>query len=161
MDAQSDIIPFIDSMLEECQDLIQNAKDDPMDAWSAVVSRDTKTGLCLDKVQRCMEKALAMVFRSKRWIKTEERFDLLGAGCSLFEAVDDLLKSVTYEGEFLELDSELEALIEDAISKCDDQGLDGYLDVDQDNEEEEEEDEEEDEVDEEDDEDDEDDDEDV
>ena len=37
-----------------------------------------------------------------------------------------------------ELDSELEALLEDAISKCDDQTLDEYLDVDCENEEEDE-----------------------
>ena len=138
MDAKADIIPFIDSMIEECQDLILNAKDEPGEAWKAVASRDAKTNLHLDKVLDSMNQAVAMVFRSKRCIKAEERFDLLKASCALFEAVDDLLKSVTYEGEFLELDTELEALVEEAISKCDDQGLDGYLDEDSEEEEDEE-----------------------
>ena len=136
MDSKTDIIPPIDSMIEECQDLILDSENQP---WKAVAERDVKTNLFLDAVLSAMNKALAMVFRSKKWIKTEERFDLLYACRCLFEAADDLLKSVTYDGDFLELDSELEAFMEDAICKCDDQHLDGYLDVDQDNEEEEEE----------------------
>ena len=139
MDSKTDIIPPIDSMIEECQDLILDSENQP---WKAVAERDVKTNLFLDAVLSAMKKAVAMVFRSKKWIKTEERFDLLYACRCLFEAADDLLKSVTYDGDFLELDSELEALMEDAICKCDDQHLDGYLDVDQDNEEEEEEDDE-------------------
>ncbi len=138
-DAKTDIIPFIDSMIEECQDLIIDAESRPGGVWEAVAARDEATKRFLDKVLDSMAKVVTMVFSSKRWIKTEERFSLLNACCSLFEATEDLLNSVTYCGEFLELDTELEALIGDAISKCDDQGLDGYLDVDCENEEEEEE----------------------
>ena len=101
--------------------------------------RYADTNLRADKVLDCMTKAVAMVFRSKRWMDTEERFDLLRACCALFEAVGDLLNSVTYDGDFLELDPELETLIEDAIITCDSQSLDEYLDIDQENEEEEEE----------------------
>ena len=74
-------------------------------------------------------------------VDSEALRSLLNACCSLFEAPKDLLNSVTYCCEFLELDNKLEALIGDAISKCDNQCLDGYLDVDCENEEEEEEDE--------------------
>ena len=148
-DAKTDIIPFIDSMIEECQDLIIDAESRPGGVWEAVAARDEATKRFLDKVLDSMAKVVTMVFSSKRWIKTEERFSLLNACCSLFEATEDLLNSVTYCGEFLEFDTELEALIGDAISKCDDQGLDGYLDVDCENEEEEEEDEDEDDFDEE------------
>ena len=139
MDTKTDIVPFIDSMIEECQDLILDAEDRPGGLWRAVADHDDKTNQYLDKVLDSMKAAVTMVFCSKCWIRTEERFHLLTACCRLFEAADDLLKSATYDGEFLELDAELEHLMEDAISKCDDQGLDGYEDVDRDNEEEEEE----------------------
>ena len=134
IDALKDIVPPIDFMIDECQDAIVDATP-PEEKWDLVESRDAKTNQILDKVVEWMGKVVKMVFRSKRWIKTEERYEIMHLCCALFEAADDLVKSATYDGDFLELDSELEALLEDAICKCDDQSLDEYLDVDCENEE--------------------------
>jgi hypothetical protein len=86
-----------------------------------------------------MKKVVEMVFKSKRSIKTEDRADIMHLCCGLFDAADDLVKSATEE--YLELDGELEHLLEEAVSKCDDQTLDEYLDEDCENEEEDEDDE--------------------
>jgi hypothetical protein len=58
----------------------------------------------------------------------------------LFNAIDDTVKSATTDNLYLEINEELEGVLEDAVSKCDDQTLDEYYDQDCENEEEEEED---------------------
>jgi hypothetical protein len=132
VDAPKEIIPQIDSLIDECQDAIVDEQEDGK--WKTVDARDSKTKQVLDKAVECMGKVVEMVFKSKRWIKTDERYEIMHLCCALFEAADDLVKSATYDGDFLELDSELEAMLEDAVCKCDDQTLDEYLDVDLENE---------------------------
>uniref|UniRef100_A0A7S0MDE9 Uncharacterized protein n=1 Tax=Cryptomonas curvata TaxID=233186 RepID=A0A7S0MDE9_9CRYP len=131
-DAPKVIIPLIDSMIDECQDAIL---DTPLEEkWEPVESRDTKTKQMLDSAVGQMGKVVEMVFKSKFWIKTEERYEIMHLCRVLFEAADDLVESATYDGDFLELDCELDDSLKDAVSKCDDQTLDDYLDVDCENE---------------------------
>lgn len=134
-DAPGEIVPLIDELIDECQDAILDGQDEK---WTADAARDEKTLAMLDKVIQRMGAVVGMVFKSKRWIKAEERFDILHLCCALFEAAEDLVKSAAAgASDFLEYDQELESLLEEAICKCDDQPMDEYLDVDYENEEEE------------------------
>ena len=137
-DTPKDMLPLIDALIDECQDALVDTEEEQ---WVPDDSRDTKTRSMVEKAAEAMVKTVSMVFKSKSWIKADERFDILHACCALFEATDDLVKSATSTG-VLELDSVLEALLEDAVSRCDDQTMDEYLDVDCENEEEDEEDDE-------------------
>ncbi len=136
VDTPKDMIPLIDTLINECQDTLVEMEEEEVQ-WAPDDVRDAKTRSVLDKATNAMHEAIQMVLRSKRWIKTDERFDILRASCALFDAADDLVKSATSTG-VLERDNDLEALLEEAVSKCDDQTLDEYLDVDCENEEEEE-----------------------
>ena len=135
-DVRDTILPGIDAMIDVCQDLIlEEAKEEegkPRQEENALQK----------KVITSMQKIVGMVFLSNKWIKTEDRFTIMHACCDLFQAVQDLVKSVTDGNEYLELDEEIETMLEEAVCKCDDQSLDEYGDVDCENEEEEEEDEE-------------------
>ena len=142
MDAETDMAPLIDEMICECQDAILEATpEEPLELWTRNAERDKKTDTLLDQAIATMNKVVGMVFRDKKWIKTEERYDLLHASCALFQASEDLVKSATGDGEHIFLEERLEYMFDDAIGKCDDQTLDEYLDVDRDNEEEDEDDE--------------------
>ena len=135
MDARDGIPPLIDEMIDECQDTILITPDDT--PWLLDTERDAKTLTLLDAAVERMNKVISTVFKSKRWIKSEERTDFLNACCALFELAEHLVHITT--GEHIELDERLEFMLEEAVSKCDDQTLDEYGDVDCENEEEEEE----------------------
>ena len=135
-DVRDTILPGIDSMINDCQDLIMEGVVEE-EKWEP---RETGQS----KVITSLQKIVGMVFLSNTWIKTEDRFTIMHACCDLFQAVQDLVESVTDGNQYLELDEEIEVMLEEAVCKCDDQSLDEYLDVDCDNEEEEEDDEEDD-----------------
>ena len=137
-DSKEEITPLIDALINECQDEILDAPSD--EKWERDDARDAKTKKLLDETIERMKKVVEMVFKSKHSIKTEDRADIMHLCCGLFDAADDLVKSAT--GDCLELDSELEHLLEEAVSTCSDQTLDEYLDEDCENEEEEDDDEE-------------------
>jgi hypothetical protein len=126
-DTKKVTIPLIDTLISECQDQILDKTSD--EKWEQDY---TKTKKVLDETMERMNKVFNMVFRSKRSMETEERYDILHLCFSLFSVAEDLVKSCA-------LDSELEQLLEEAGSKCDDQTLDEYLDVDCEEEEEEDE----------------------
>ena len=139
-DVKATMVPGLDALIEECQDLIIEGKD--QETWERVEERDARTMGSLESMLDAMRRMVAMVFRDKRRIKTDERYDIMHACRSLFDAVANLLHSVTFYGDCLELDDDLWALLEDAVGKCDDQTLDEYLDEECDEEEEEDEEEE-------------------
>lgn len=148
MDTETGMIPLIDEMISECQDTLleANTPEHEEKTWTRDTDRDKTTDKMLDAAIATMNKVVGTVFKSKEWLKTEERYDLLHACCALFQASENLVKSVIGDGEHLVLEEQLESMFDEAISKCDDQTLDEYLDVDCDHEEEElEEDEDEDE----------------
>ena len=140
-DVKATMVPCIDALIEECQDLIIEGGD--QGAWEKVEERDARTIGSLDSMLDAMQRMVAMVFRDKRWIKTDERYDIMHACRTVFDAVANLVHSVTFYGDCLELNEDLEALLEDAVGRCDDQTLDEYLDEDCQNEEDEEEEDEE------------------
>ena len=144
-DVKETMVPGIDALIEGCQDLIIDEGDG--EVWEKVEERDARTIGSLDSMLEAMQRVVAMVLRDKRWIKTEERYEIMHACRSVFEAVANLVHSATYYGDSLELDDDLEALLDDAVGRCDDQTLDEYLDVDCEKEGEEEEEEEEEEED--------------
>lgn len=138
MDTETDMVPLIDEMICECQDeILEATPESPPELWIHNADREKTTETLLDAAIATMNKVVSTVFKSKKWLKTEERYDLLHACCALFQASEDLVKSAT--GEHILLEERLEYMFDDAIGKCDDQTLDEYQDVDCDNEEEEEE----------------------
>jgi hypothetical protein len=125
-DAPLDIVPKIDAMIDECQDAIVDNTDE--ERWKPIAARDEKTKKVLTKVADQMTKVFSKIFASKRELKIDDRYEIMYMCCALFDAADDLVKSTSFDCDCLELDSELEGLFEDAVSKCDDQTLDAYLD---------------------------------
>ena len=160
MDIETDMIPLIGEMICDCQDTISDAAattittaatatatatttttttSSPKESslpllplWTRDTERDEKTVKQLDLAIESMSELVSTVFKSKTWIKAKERFHLLHACCDLFQASEDLVKSAVGDGEFIELNERLESIFEDAISKCDDQTMDEYVDVDYD-----------------------------
>jgi hypothetical protein len=134
MDAESDMIPLLDAMINDCQDAIvanpASAPPPPTPSWPRDTARDVRTNLLLDNATAAMGKATCTVFSSKRWLQTDERYDLLRACCALFEAAEHLAQAAAGDGEFVQMDERLEELFEGAVSKCDDQAMDEYWDVD-------------------------------
>ena len=141
IDTETDMVPLIDEMICECQDeILEATPENPLALWIHDADHKKATDKLLDAAIETMSKVVSTVFKSKKWLKTEERYDFLHACCALFQAIEDLVKSAT--GEHILLEERLEYMLEDAIGKCDDQTLDEYQDVDCDNEEEEEDEEE-------------------
>ena len=137
-DVRDTILPAVDSMISDCQDLILEEKEE--EEW-----KPSEDQLQLQrKVVFSMQMIVGMVFLSSKWIKTDDRFTIMHACCDLFQAAEDLVKSVTDGNAYLWMDEEAALMLEEAVGKCDDQTLDEYGDVDCENEEEEEEDEEDD-----------------
>ena len=135
-DIETEVIPYFDDMIEDLQDLIVREGEND-EQWKLVETRDAITTQRINQVIVDIEKIKATVFTSKR-IDVDERFNIMHACRSLFEAIQDLVKSVNCEkGIFImEYGDELEAMLEDAIGKCDDQSLDEYMEDLEDDEEE-------------------------
>ena len=138
-DVKEIVMPAIDAMIDDCQDMLLVIKD-PKENWKPVVERDEVTNKLLDQMVDSVQKVVGMVFLSKKSLKAEDRYIILHACCDLFNAIDDTVKSATTDNLYLEINEELEGVLEDAVSKCDDQTLDEYYDQDCENEEEEEDD---------------------
>jgi nicotinic acid mononucleotide adenylyltransferase len=124
-DVKETVIPSIDIMIDNCQDLFLVTKT-PEENWKPMAEREEQTVKLLDKMIDSVQKVLGMVFQSKKALKAEDRYIILNACCHLFNAVDDTLKSVTSDTIYLEINEELEGILEEAVSKCDDQTLDEY-----------------------------------
>ena len=135
IDIETEMIPLIGEVMCDCQETIYEAASDKktLPLWTRDTERDQKTIKHLDLAIKSMNELVSTVFKSKTWIKAKERFHLLHACCDLFQASEDLVKSAVGDGEHLELNVRLEPAFEDAISKCDDQTMDEYVDVDYDN----------------------------
>jgi nicotinic acid mononucleotide adenylyltransferase len=123
-DVKETILPAIDTVIDDYQDIILETKT-PEDKWKAVAERDEKTNKLLDQMVASVQKVVGMVFLSKKALKAEDRYLILHACCHLFSAVDDAVKSATGD----EINEELESMLEEAVSKCDDQTLDEYFDM--------------------------------
>ena len=129
MDTVTDMIPLIDEMICECQDTILEATPEkPLELWTPNTERDKATDALLDNAVATMNMVLDTVFKSKKRLRADERYDLLHACCALFQASDSLVKSATGDGEHIMLEERLDYMFDDAIAKCDDQTLDEYFD---------------------------------